>query len=206
MRTKYLLSIVGVPLVLLGLNACEQQSKSETMQTEAPATKPSPFILTASIQDIMQSEVDPSADYLWDSISFVSTVDGFEQHQPRTEEEWMEVRRKAIILIEASNLLAMDGRHVVEKGKHLEDEGQQGNLTSDQIQKLIDDDHSKFVTFTHGLHSASMEVLKAIDNKDVDAFLEAGGTLDMACEACHVQYWYPNQFVPPVPDAPSVAK
>ena len=204
MRVKYF-SLAFISLLVFTLSACEQQAKS--MQSEANTmSESSPFIVTASIQEIMQSEVDPSADYLWESISFVSTADGFEQHQPRTEEEWLDVRHKAITLIEASNLLAMQGRHVVEEGKHLEDEGLEGNLTAAQIQQLIDADHSKFVTFAHGLHSAGTEVLAAIDNKDVDAFLEAGGTLDMACEACHVQYWYPNQVIPPVPDPPAVAQ
>lgn len=180
---------------LLGLPACEQKTEMKAT-TDAAAPTPSPFMLTASIQDIMQSEVDPSADYLWNSVSTVSTIDGFEQHQPRTDEEWLDVRRKTIILIEATNLLAMEGRKVVEEGKHLEGEGLEGNLTAAQIQKLIDDEHASFIAFAHGLHAAATQALTAIDNQDVDAFLDAGGIIDTACEGCHVKYWYPNQSIP----------
>lgn len=197
MKQKYIkhaLSMLLIGFAILGLSACEQKTSTKT-EAAAPSA-PSPFILTASIQDIMVSEVDPSADYLWESVSMISTVDGFEQHQPRTEEEWQDVRRKAIVLVEASNLLVMDGRQVVEEGKHLEDEGVEGNLTAAEIQKLVDDEHETFVAFAHGLHEASAQMLTAIDNKDVDALLEAGGVLDTACESCHLKYWYPNQVIP----------
>ena len=183
-------SIVAlIPFALIFAAGCEQRQAASV-----PA--PSPFLLTASIQDVMQSEVDPSADYLWDIVSTVSSEAGVVQHQPRTDEEWMEARHKAIVLVEATNLLVMEGRHVAEEGKKLEDEGKPGILTAAQIQKLIDDDHASFVSYAHGLHEAGVQALRAIDAKDANALLEAGGVIDAACEACHVKYWYPNQQIP----------
>jgi len=206
MHIKKIFNVSMLTLILFGLYACEQDSATDNTASEvkpvaaAPATsaanpEPSPFITTASIQDIMLAIVDPSADYLWESVSTVSTLDGVVENRPQTDEDWLELRYKAIALLEATNLLAIKGRHVVEEGKKLQDEGLEGNLTSAQIQQLIDDDHKTFEAFAHGLHGASVEVLKAIDNKDVDAFLQAGGDLDTACEACHTKYWYPNQGI-----------
>ena len=40
-------------------------------------------------------------------------------------------------------------------------------------------------------------MLNAIDKQDPDAFLEAGGVLDEACEDCHRKFWYPNSPLPP---------
>lgn len=207
MRIKQFFSISLVLLALLGLSACEQNTPAEKTSSEskpvtAPAakpadtTEPSPFILTASIHDIMLSIIDPAADDLWNSVSTISTMDGVVENRPRTDEDWENLRHRAITLIEATNLLAMKGRRVVNDGQKLQDEGLEGNLTSAQIQKLIDDDHKTFVAFVHGLHGAGMELLKDIDNKDVDAFLQAGGDLDTACEACHVKYWYPGNGIP----------
>ena len=158
--------------------------------------EPSPFILSASIQDIMSSIIDPAADYLWDSVSVVGTAEGIVEHRPRTDADWEDVRRKAITLMEASNLLAMKGRRVVAAGRRLEDEGLEGNLTSAQIQQLLDSDHASFVAFAHALNNAAAEALNAIEKRDVDAFLEAGGTLDAACEACHLKFWYPGNGIP----------
>jgi hypothetical protein len=31
----------------------------------------------------------------------------------------------------------------------------------------------------------------------VDAYLNAGGALDEACEGCHKRFWYPNAPTPP---------
>ena len=41
----------------------------------------------------------------------------------------------------------------------------------------------------HRLQDAAAESLKAIDAKDVTALLNAGETLDAACESCHREYW-----------------
>lgn len=210
MRVINISLVVFVMITVSVLFSCQQNGTTTTASNEtttrtvagplpAGAVKPSPFILTATIQDIMASIVDPSADYLWESVSIISTAEGIEEHQPRTVSEWMEVRHRAITLIEATNLLSMEGRRVVEEGKHLEDEGLEGNLTSAEIQELIDDDPASFVAFAHALNAATLQALKAIDEKDVDAFFDAGGAIDMACEACHQKYWYPNQLIPAYP-------
>jgi len=34
--------------------------------------------------------------------------------------------------------------------------------------------------------------LKAVDSKDADALVEAGGAIYEACEQCHKRFWYPN--------------
>jgi hypothetical protein len=144
----------------------------------------------------MQSEVDPAADFLWESVATISNEKGIEERQPRTDEEWAEVRRKAITVIEASNLLVMAGRRVVAEGKKLEDSEVEGILKPQEIQKLIDSDRTTFIERAHGLHSAGVAVLAAIDARNAAALSEAGGALDEACESCHLKYWYPNSPQP----------
>ena len=46
---------------------------------------------------------------------------------------------------------------------------------------------------TNLLSMAGLQALAAIDARNPQALLEAGGAIDAACEACHVTYWYPNQ-------------
>lgn len=144
----------------------------------------------------MQSVVDPPADFLWESVATISNEKGIEERQPRTDEEWADVRRKAITVIEASNLLAMEGRRVVAEGKKLEDSEVEGILKPEEIQKLIDGDRASFVERAHGLHSAGVAVLTAIEARNPQALSEAGGALDEACENCHLKYWYPNSPKP----------
>jgi hypothetical protein len=163
-------------------------------QTAAPAvaklSAPAPDLrITGTIKDIMDSIVDPSADYLWDSVATIVTRKGTEERRPRTDEDWKNVRRRAIELIEAPNLLMMEGRKVAKPGEKSENPGIE--LGPEQIQEILDGDRATFVQRAHALQDAAKEALAAIDKKDVDALSNAGETIDEACEQCHLKYWYP---------------
>jgi hypothetical protein len=190
------------PIVLslfavLALPACQ---KSPAPASAATAPAPSPFRITATIQDLMKYEVDPAADALWASVSTTVTAAGTEEKHPRSPEEWEAVRRDAVILTEAGNLLAMDGRRIAAPGKKLEDEGIQGILTAAEAQQLIDKNHAAFVGFAHALHDVGERMLTAIDARNPQGMIDAGEALDEVCESCHTTFWYPNQVIPEFPD------
>ncbi|OFW30152.1 MAG: hypothetical protein A3H97_24330 [Acidobacteria bacterium RIFCSPLOWO2_02_FULL_65_29] len=144
---------------------------------------------TATVRDIMDAVVDPSADYLWDSVEVIVTAQGREERAPKTDEEWNEVRRRAIALAEASNLLLVPGRRIAGPGAKAEDPAIE--LGPDQIEAMLSQDRTSWTLLAHGLHDAAMEALKAIEAKDKDALLYSGESLDKACETCHLKYWYP---------------
>ena len=164
----------------------------------APAPPATPFQPTASIIDLMSGQIDPAADFLWDSVATISTRKGTEERQPRTDKEWAEVRRQALILVEGANLLMMEGRVVAQPGQHLENPPGEGDLSPDQSLASIAANRSTFISYARGLQEAGLAALKAIDARQVDAFLEAGGNIDEACEACHKKFWYPGGVTPPV--------
>jgi hypothetical protein len=91
-----------------------RQDASQTQDTPPArvSEQSPPLVLKASIRELMDAEVDPAADYLWASVASISTKAGLEERQPRTEEAWHEVRRHAVTLVEATNLLIMKGRRV----------------------------------------------------------------------------------------------
>ena len=171
---------LAVPLVVVA--ACNR----------TPPPQPAPALTRpiATIKDIMDSIVDPSADALWQSVATVSSAAGIEDRQPRTDEEWATVRRDAIRLVEATNLLVMEGRHVARPGEKAENTGIE--LEPEKIEKLINDDRQAFVELAHGLQDASLPALRAIDARSADALLAAGAGIDRACESCHLKYWYPD--------------
>jgi hypothetical protein len=187
---KFSISFVIAAAAFLCLAACTKEDAA------APA-KPvgvsdSPVRITATIQDLMDAEIDPAADFLWGSVGFVSTKDGTEDKRPRTDKDWETVRNQAIILIEATNLLVLPGRTVATAGSRLDPSEVAGIEDPKDIQKAIDADRPAFITFAHGLYDAAAEILKAIDAKDVTGMDAAGEKLDTACEACHRTFWYPN--------------
>ena len=192
--------LFGAGVALLVAVGCSAP-KSEG-PVAATGVKPAPlgaseFRTTATIKDIMDGIVDPSSDYLWDSVATIVTRAGTEERRPRTTEDWKNVRRRAIEMIEATNLLIMDGRLVAHKGEKSENPGIE--LGPEEIKALIDDDRATFIQRAHALHDAGMKALAAIDQKDVEGLSDAGETIDEACEQCHLKYWYP-------PNTPDILK
>jgi hypothetical protein len=136
----------------------------------------------------MDSIVDPNADFVWDSVEVVVTIQGTEEKAPKTDEDWKALRRHAISLLEASNLLLIPGRHIARAGEKAEDE--RVDLTPEEIEARVAQDPAAWTAGAHGLHDATLESLKAIEARDVKGLLNAGDVLDQSCETCHRKYWY----------------
>lgn len=158
---------------------------------------PVPFKPTASVQEIMQSIIDPNADDVWNSVSTIVTSAGVEDRSPKSEEEWQAVRKHAITLAEAANLLLIEGRPVAHAGSTTS--SVEAELSADETQKLIDNNRDKFNTFAVALHDATGEAITAIDAKNTEELVRIGGKIDQVCESCHATYWYPNDKRPSFP-------
>jgi hypothetical protein len=171
--------------------AAETGQRGEATQ---PTQSTQQYRLTATIQDLMDGIIDPSADVLWDSVAYIATTKGIEDRRPRTDDEWKTVRNSAITLVEAANLLSMPGRRVA--AAHAPSPPGLGELSHAEIQQRIDATHDSFTLFARNLQDAGLKALAAIAAKDAQGLMDAGGTIDEACEACHVTYWYPNQNRP----------
>ena len=137
----------------------------------------------------MNGIIDPAADTIWNSVATTITMKGKEEKAPHTDDEWTTVRRSALQLVEASNLLQIPGRHVAKPGERNE----QGiELQPEQIETLIKQDRQAWISLAHGLHDAATLAVNAADAKDPAKVLESGTEIDNACERCHQQYWYPR--------------
>ena len=190
-------------IVATSLLAACSQSTPPPAATSTPA--PASAIKTvAGVQDIMNYMVDPAADFLWESVSTTETAEGIEEKQPRTDEEWREVHRHAILLTEGANLLLID-RHVAGEGRSLEDHGTPGNLTAAQAEEAIGKDKQTYVSFAIALRDVGEAFVAAADKRDPQAIIDAGDTMDQVCEGCHLKFWYPGQKIPAFPDqAPEI--
>jgi hypothetical protein len=193
-------------IAVAGLAACQKTETTAVAPpppappSAPPAPPPSAIVIMASIQELMDAVIDPSADALWDSVSITTTKKGTVFHQPHSDEEWQEVRRRAIALIEGTNLLVMDGRRLVAPGSPVLDQGTSGVLSAEEGQKKLDSQHPTFVQFAKALREAGTQMLTAIDKKDATGMMNAGAAMDGICESCHLTFWYPNQVIPPLPD------
>ena len=127
---------------------------------------------------------------MFDAVAQIADENGITEKAPKTDEEWEEVRHRALILLEAPNLLVMEGRKVAQPGE--KSENPKVELQPEEIQKLLDRDRAAFIGYARKLQDAAMMSLNAANARDKDALFHASEILDQACEGCHLHYWYPN--------------
>ena len=188
MRKYFLISSL---VLAICLTASCSAPKADTAAPAAPAADatPGPKVIS-TIKDIMDSMVDPSADYIWESVGTEVSAKGVVEKSPKNPEEWKQERRRGVVLVEAANLLVMPGRHVAQPGEKSENPGIE--LGPEEIEALINKDRPTFIRLAREFQETAVEQLKAIDNKDLPGLLKAGGDIDTRCENCHKTYWYPN--------------
>ena len=152
----------------------------------------------STIKDLMDSIIDPSADVVWGAVGTVVDQEGAHDTFPKTQEEWLNVRRAAIRIIEGSNLLMMPGREAAPPGSKSEAPGVE--LEPPEITALIKKNRRSFDAFARTLQALGFEAVRAIEAQDTAALLEIGGRIQDACEGCHQVFWYPGAKQPnPIP-------
>jgi hypothetical protein len=189
------LSTFALALLLVGA-ACTQPA------APPPPAPPQPeYTPTATVKDLMQSVVDPSADVVWLAVTTVESAAGTVDTAPHSEEEWTKVRHGAIALTEAANLLMVPGRHVARPGEKSETPGVE--LEPSEMEALITKDLAAWQKRARALHDAGYAALQAIEARDAEKVFEVGEQIERACESCHAHYWYPNEKIPPVTSSSS---
>jgi len=148
----------------------------------------------SSIKELMESIIDPSADVVWGAGGTVVDRDGFHELAPKTEEQWLDVRRAAVRIIEGGNLLMMPGREAAPAGTKSETPGVE--LEPAEISALIKKNRKDFDGFAKALQGVGLEALRASDTKNAALLLDMGARMDAVCESCHQTFWYPNVLKP----------
>jgi hypothetical protein len=152
--------------------------------------------VNTSIKDLMEAIIDPSADVIWSaSGTIIDQAQGRIEQVPKTDEEWLNVRRAAVRMIEGSNLLTTPGRATAPPGTKSETPGVE--LEPAEISALITRNRPGFNSFAVALRTLGWEALQASEAKNSILLLDIGGRMQEVCEGCHQTFWYPNASGPP---------
>lgn len=150
-----------IPLLAL-IAACASPAPApSTSVASAPADESSLFRTVASVDEVMDSILDPAADVIWGSVGTIITIEKTEELEPKTDEDWMHVRNAAITVAEAGNLLMMQGR--------------------------VPND-ADWIKMSQALIEVGSRAVKAADAKDKAALFDAGGEIYSVCTACHSKF------------------
>jgi hypothetical protein len=179
------LCAAALGLMMLGsLTAAEQKAAGDAQAGGDRRT-----LLT--IKDLMESIIDPSADVIWGAVGTVADKQGVRDLSPKTPQDWLQVRRAALRLIEGGNLLTMRGREAAPAGVKSEAPGVE--LEPVEITALITKEREGFDAFAMALQAVGVEALQAIEAKNTDLLIEVGGRMEEVCESCHKTFWYPQE-------------
>ena len=146
-----------------------------------------PFIST---REIMTHIVDPTVDVIFNAVAFDVLEDGTTlEIEPETPEDWLAVRQAALTIAESMNLLKMP-RAVAPADQNFA--MNPGELPPAEVEARIAASRDVFNQYADALAAEALRVVDIVQVQDVDALFDAGGAIDVACENCHLDFWYPG--------------
>ena len=175
----------GLAVIAAGAQEAAGAPKAKSVTASAPLNT-----ATMTIKDIMDSRVDPSGDFLFESVEDIADKRGITHKQPHTAKQWAAVRHHLQVLMDAPTLLTVPGR----KAANHEDRSKNPAVEKqpEQVQLLLDSQHADFVVRAGRLRDAAAIGMKAAEARNPKALFVAISGIDKACESCHLHYWYPN--------------
>ena len=156
MRIIYGLLVISLLLFLGGITFIVLAAREAG---KAPASAP-----VATVKQMMQGVVTPASAAIYNAVSTTITEKGTEETFPRNDREWENVGSHAMALVEAANLMKVDGRAK---------------------------DTTDWMRMSDAMATAAMQSYRATEKKDVEALLASGEVLNNSCDNCHRRYEAP---------------
>jgi hypothetical protein len=194
MRRQFAAALSGAVLCAAVLGLVAPSSLAVAQQKAAKARADGDHQTYSTIKDLMDSIIGPSADVIWKAGGTITDSQGVQDQAPKAEEEWHNVRRAAIRIIEGGNLLLMPGREAAGPGDKSKAPGVE--LEGAEVGALIKKKRRNFDASAKALQGLGSELLKATEAKNVDSLDEIGGRMEEVCESCHKTFWYPGDQPP----------
>jgi len=150
-------------------------SACSTAPPPQPAQQADGYKPVVSLNQIMVNIVDPHSHELWDAVSSPGK-------EPKTDEDWRNIRHAAVTLAAAGNLTMMSG-----------------NGPKDQVWR----EQKDWSTLSQAIADAGLSASVAVQNRNVAALSKAGDQLLQACLNCHKAY---KSQMPPITADPEIHK
>src|ERR1051326_3613479 len=112
MKQHHLLLALATGLFALTAACSAQQAPQPGSSAQTPSAMAAPHTAlwgelkpVVSVKELMRDMIDPASDFIFDSVSSVSTRKGTIETFPRTDKDWEKVRFGAVTIAEGVYLL-----------------------------------------------------------------------------------------------------
>ena len=173
-------------LCIFSADAAEPK-KAEAGKVAAPAQ----LAATATVQELMVA-MSAASGKIWNAVSVVNDESGTHDKTPSTPAEWQDLRRQAMLIAEASKLLMIPGRPVAGPNVKTTVESKEP-LDVATIQKRLAANPAALAACAQSVRAVALQLVDAVDRRDVQKFSDLGSSLDEVIEGCHKTFWYPDQ-------------
>ena len=192
--TQLIVLSTGVFAFAVGSSSCSSP-KQAAASPPAPAARQlwGEMKPVVSVKELMRDMIDPASDYVFDAIGGVDNTRGSLETLPKTEADWDKVRTGAVMLAEGAYLLKVP-RPFAPPGDENHSTGPDPEeLSPAQITAKLEHDPVLWNAKIEALRNVGLQVLDIVKRKDAKELWDAADNLDQACEACHLEYWYPGE-------------
>lgn len=176
----------------LASQQCVSKPAATADATPAAPSLDSSLAPTLSVKELMEHVIDPTADWIFDAAVIDISQRGISETKPLSDDDWLKVERGGYLLAESTNLLKIPRRMVPVEEEGKPHQPGEPELPPEQIQAKIEKDRALWYRRADGLKTAALEAVKVARARDVEGLFKVGDKVDKACEACHLEYWYPG--------------
>jgi hypothetical protein len=189
-RARQSCAVLGIVTVVMVTTGCSTPPPKDPPRPQALWGELKPVV---SVKELMRDLIDPVADNIFDAVGTVTTYESSVETTPKTDADWDKIRVGAVSLAEGAYLLKIPRQFAPPGDENNSSGPDAAELSPAQIKAKLEADPALWNAKIEALRNVGLEVLEIVKKRDVDALLDAGGDLDVACETCHLEYWYPGE-------------
>ena len=148
-----------------------------------------------NLHELMKNIVAIQTQVIWDVGNTAQDDAGNPDPKKMKPADWAKVGTAATKVRDAMQTLAK-APHVMAAapGQKIDGEGgTPGAFGAKEVQKAIDANPKVFQAFAQQLNKSMEELIAASKTKDAKKLFDVSGRIDQECEACHQQFWYPDE-------------
>src|SRR3954451_24485234 len=104
---RQITAVFGLATFCAAIVVWDVSSSLAVAQKKTTVTKDRQTQVQSTVKDIMDAIVDPSADVIWGAVGTVVDETGVHESSPKSDEDWANMHRAAIRIVEGGNLLTV---------------------------------------------------------------------------------------------------